>query len=68
MKNCTAKQKSSGRVPSGTRPDNWIKYGSIYRCILEINMSLTDIHIHALFGVDDGAKTEEEMNAIIEKI
>ena len=29
-------------------------------------MSLTDIHIDALFGVDDEAKTEEEMNAIID--
>ena len=26
----------------------------------------SDLHIHALFGVDDGAKTEEDMHAIIE--
>lgn len=29
-------------------------------------MEFTDIHIHALFGVDDGAKNENEMNAIVE--
>ena len=27
-------------------------------------MEFTDIHIHALFGVDDGAKTEADMRAI----
>lgn len=29
-------------------------------------MPFTDIHIHALFGVDDGAKTEKEMYAIVD--
>lgn len=28
-------------------------------------MSFTDIHIHALYGVDDGAKTEEQMQRMI---
>lgn len=28
---------------------------------------LADIHIHALFGVDDGAKTEREMQAMISR-
>lgn len=29
-------------------------------------MFFTDIHIHALYGVDDGAKTEAEMQAIVD--
>lgn len=29
-------------------------------------MPFTDIHIHALFGVDDGAKTESEMLAMVD--
>ncbi len=29
-------------------------------------MIFSDIHIHALYGVDDGAKTEEEMEAMID--
>ena len=29
-------------------------------------MALADIHIHLLFGVDDGAKDEDEMHAILE--
>lgn len=29
-------------------------------------MFFTGIHIHALYGVDDGAKTEEEMQAIVD--
>lgn len=29
-------------------------------------MNYTDIHIHALFGADDGAKTESEMQAMID--
>lgn len=29
-------------------------------------MEYTDLHIHALFGVDDGAKTEEEMRAMVD--
>lgn len=29
-------------------------------------MKFTDIHIHALFGVDDGAKTEAEMFAMVD--
>ena len=32
-----------------------------------VDMEYTDIHIHALFGVDDGAKTEEEMYAIVDQ-
>lgn len=30
-------------------------------------MTYSDVHIHALFGADDGAKTEEEMYAIVSK-
>ena len=30
-------------------------------------MLLADMHIHALYGVDDGARTEEEMRAIVTK-
>lgn len=29
-------------------------------------MALADIHIHLLFGVDDGAKDEDEMHAILD--
>ena len=29
-------------------------------------MGLADIHIHLLFGVDDGAKDEDEMHAILD--
>ena len=29
-------------------------------------MYYADLHIHALYGVDDGAKTEEEMKAIVD--
>ena len=29
-------------------------------------MAFADIHIHLLFGVDDGAKDEEEMHAILD--
>lgn len=29
-------------------------------------MKYTDLHIHALFGVDDGAKTESEMYALVD--
>lgn len=29
-------------------------------------MEYTDFHIHALFGVDDGAKTEAEMHAMVD--
>lgn len=29
-------------------------------------MTLADIHIHLLFGVDDGAKDEDEMHAILD--
>lgn len=30
-------------------------------------MELADIHIHLLFGVDDGAKDEDEMHAMAAK-
>ena len=30
-------------------------------------MLLADMHIHVLCGVDDGARTEEEMRAIVTK-
>lgn len=29
-------------------------------------MALADIHIHLLFGVDDGAKDEDEMHAMLD--